>query len=217
MTAQDSPPPGDLVVLAADVTIEGVVRVLVEERWRDLGLRPMSATILRHPERDPGVRIRAHEVLRHYVRTHRCALAVFDWEGCGDREPPTAVAGKVSRDLRSCGWGDRACAICIAPELEVWVWSDDPAVYQALRASPAECSRLLAAGGHDWRPGRSKPLRPKEAMEHVLRHSNPDRPWSSAIHAEIARTADVTRCSDPAFLELIAFLRRHFPADDPPS
>ncbi|MCX5772792.1 MAG: hypothetical protein NTZ09_21325 [Candidatus Hydrogenedentes bacterium] len=68
-------------------------------------------------------------------------------------------------------------------------------------------SRLSASG---WGERASvKPQRPKEAMKEVLRLVK--KPFSSAIHQELAETVSFERCQDLAFLRLKSILRQWFP------
>ncbi len=76
--------------------------------------------------KDSGVYLRAHEFLRPYQTSHRHAVVVLDekWEG-------STGAGKIREDirqrLRSSGWADeRFAVVVIEPELENWIWQDNP-------------------------------------------------------------------------------------------
>jgi len=49
-------------------------------------------------------------------------------------------------------------------------------------------------------PGRTKPDKPKELMDKVLRQARVAR--SAALYAELARKVGTARCTDRAFLRL---------------
>jgi hypothetical protein len=58
--------------------------------------------------------------------------------------------------------------------------------------------------------GATKPVKPKEAVEVLLRTAR--KPRSSSIYLELARVVGTDHCTDPAFLKLRSCLREWFPA-----
>ena len=72
----------DLVVLVADKDMEVTVSGLLA-RSQSLAMRTTSVDIYRHPQRDPGCRLRSADFLRSFSRQYRYALVMFDREGCG--------------------------------------------------------------------------------------------------------------------------------------
>lgn len=195
-----TPGPRDLVALIADKNIEGALRGLLS-RPQALGLREISCDLYVHPERDPGCRLRAHHFLKPFAHRYAHALVVFDREGSGrDEAERTALERQVEGLLSSSGWDDRAAAVVIDPELEVWVWNDSPHVERALDWSGGISLRewLMQKG---WlREGATKPAQPKTAVEEALRLAH--RPRSSSMYHELARRVSTDRCVDPAFLKL---------------
>ena len=202
-------PIGDLVALVPCANMEFAIRGLL---WRHqaLGIRPLSARILKHPHRDSGCRTRGVELLRNYVGKYRHALLLFDREGSGD-ESRGREDMETDREnaLRRAGWGDAAAAVVLDPELEIWVWSDSPHVADVLgwRSRTPSVRDWLQAQGF-LRKGQAKPSRPKEAMQEVLRMAG--RPPSSALFLELAQKVSLQRCRDEAFLKLKGLLRRWF-------
>jgi hypothetical protein len=69
----------DLVVLAADRSIEAAVRGLLA-RPKAIGTKPIDFETLAHPRRDPGCYQGAHEFLIPLAGQFRYALVVFDME-----------------------------------------------------------------------------------------------------------------------------------------
>jgi hypothetical protein len=200
----------DLVVLVPDRNIEFAVSGLLT-RARALGIREIDFQFYRHDEHDPGCLLHSHDFLKPFANHFEHALVVFDHEGCGREDSSALELEKgVRAQLSMAGWGDRGAAIVIEPELEVWVWSDSPHVARALgwHASTADLRQTLQAGVY-WRVGESKPVRPKEAMEHVLREVR--RPRSSSIYGELAREVSVNRCADASFARFAATLQKWFP------
>ncbi|MCX7425203.1 MAG: hypothetical protein NTW96_06205 [Planctomycetia bacterium] len=203
-------PEKDLVVLAADKDIEMAMRGILG-RPESLQIRSVSVEYLVHPEHDPGCARRSDTIFRLYVRHGTHAIVVMDHEGSGLEAMDRAdLESQIEENLARSGWGDRAAAIVIAPELENWVWSDSPHVDRQLGwtdQSPA-LRRWLDEQGW-WPADIAKPARPKEAMRHALHKVQ--KAWSSAIHGQLAQHVSLKRCSDPAFQKLVTTLRHWFP------
>lgn len=200
----------DLVVLVADNDMKLGVEALLS-RPPSLGIRPICHEVYAHPQKDPGCLGQCHCFLRNHI--HRCAhaLVLFDREGCGrEGETCDALEQHVRHRLAQSGWGDRADAVVLDPELESWVWSDSPHVESALGwrgRGPGLHSWLVQEG---WlTAGAHKPTRPKEAMEAALRLAG--KPRSSAIFQQLAGSVSLDRCTDPAFGRFKAILQGWFP------
>jgi hypothetical protein len=189
----------DLVVLIADKNIEGALRGLLS-RPRSLGLREISCDLYVHPERDPGCLLRGHHFLKPFAHKYAHALVIFDREGSGREAERAFLESEVEDRLSSSGWDDRAAAVVIDPELEVWVWNESPHVESALGWSgDMSLKDWLTQKG--WlREGETKPAQPKTAVEEALRLAR--RPRSSALYQELARRVSTDRCIDAAFLKL---------------
>lgn len=100
-------------------------------------------------------------------------------------------------------------AIAIDPELEAWVWSPSKRVADALGwSSQDSLSEWLIEQGYDFGQN-NKPVRPKEAMETVLRHCK--RPKSPTHFQKIAQTVNLNACVDPSFLKFRNQLQTWFP------
>ena len=207
----------DLVVLVPDADIEQTVRGLLD-RSDDLGIRAIRWTVTRHPERDPGCRVRAMELLRPFVSSSRYALVVFDQEGCGSSKPRETIQSLVESKLSSNGWMDRAKAIVIDPELEVWLWNGSPDVAEELGWG-RDYSGLRAhlASKDLWPLAAVKPPDPKRAAREAMKVARV-RKRARRSPAKFRRLASrvaspvLSNCQDPAFLELISTLRDWFPA-----
>lgn len=197
----------DLAVLIADKNIEGALRGLLS-RPRSLGLREISCDFYVHPERDPGCRLRGHDFLRSFAHRYTHALIVFDREGSGRDVERAALEREVEGRLSSSGWEDRAAAVVIDPELEIWVWTDSPHVEKVLGwQAPEPMKDWLRQKG--WLPeGETKPSQPKAAVEEALRLAR--KPRSSSIYNQLAQQVSTGGCVDPAFLKLRQTLSRWF-------
>lgn len=199
----------DLAVLVADKNMEFAVGSLLA-RHQSIGIRPVTSTLYRHPERDPGCFRFAHDLLRSSANSHAYALVMFDREGCGKEEfTREELEQLVEARLAQNGWSDRAAAVVLDPELEVWVWADSPRVddalgwerrHQTLRAWLVQNG--LANTEHE------KPMRPKEAVETVLRFVR--KPRSSSIYRQLANQVNFEGCTDQAFVKFKATLRGWF-------
>lgn len=158
---------------------------------------------------DPGVFTRAHELLRPYQRSHERAIVALDceWNGSPGKD---VIVDSITKNLVSTGWHkDMVKVIAIEPELENWIWQDNPLIAQALRYKGTLRLRNLLEQEGLWPADQLKPTRPKEATEWVLRLTG--RPRSSSIYEELAGRVSIRGCSDAAFHELHAALRLWFP------
>jgi hypothetical protein len=204
----------DLIALVADKGIECALLGLLA-RPQALGTRQIKCDVFTHPERDPACLRKAVPFLRPHTSAYRCALVVFDREGCGkEREPREQLEEEVETALGNSGWRDRAAAIVIDPELENWVWSESPEVDHVLgwAESLKRLRRWVSEQGFSISSG--KPDRPKEAMEAALRHAR--KPRSSALFRQLAERVSLERCQDQAFEKLRARLRAWFPVEEAP-
>ncbi len=97
----------------------------------------------------------------------------------------------------------------IDPELEAWVWSQDPAVDSVLGWSGRDPTlrHWLQEQGF-LAAGLVKPGRPKEAVQEALRLVRKAR--SSALYQDLAGVVSLEGCVDPAFVKLRLVLERWF-------
>ena len=202
-----------LVLLVADLDMENMIKALLG-RADSFEIEELRSSrdydIYRHPGRDPGCRIGAADFLCSFVESHEHALVLFDLEGCGDEiRPIDDVECEVERNLSLSGWGGRARAIAIAPELESWVWSPSPHVAEAINWKGHDpcIADWLCANGWTSCVGE-KPRRPKEALEAALRAVG--RPRSPSIYSAIGSHASFTRCTDRSFLRFKNTLKSWF-------
>jgi hypothetical protein len=201
---------GDLIVLVADQHAESTIRGVLT-RLDALRIRKLDFKILVHPEHDPGCYKRSHELLRYSVQQYDHGLVIFDREGCGrENVGPRDLEREVAARLEESGWGDRAAAVVLDPELEIWVWSDSPRVDDVLGWTGREPNlrEWLVAKGFT-RDSTGKFERPKEAMLVALREAR--KPHSSAMFRQLAQKVGLSRCTDPSFLELKRLLQTWFP------
>ena len=208
------------VILVADSNMAAAFRgYLTREGWhRSLGCTPFAFNpdvggdlLVDEGGNDPGVYTRAHELLRPYLGTHARALVALDCEWVGSPGKKTIVDDITGR-LVSNGWeADAVKVIAIQPELENWLWQDNPLVAEALRYRGVTNLRTLLAQQGLWPEADAKPPRPKEATEWVLRQTR--RPRSSAIYEELASRISIKGCTDESFKELHTTLQGWFPAE----
>jgi len=199
----------DLVVLVADKNMEAATSTILT-RHKSLGVRSLDFVVYVHPERDPGCRGVAHDFLRPFARTHEHALVMFDRAGCGaESSPSDKIECEVLALLASAGWGDRAGAIVIDPELEAWVWADSPHVEHFLGWSGRPRLRDQLEAEDLWPAADAKPPNPKNAVEWALRVAK--KPRSSSIYEAIAGKVSLANCSDASFLRFRNTLNKWFP------
>ncbi len=207
----------DCLFLVADKNMEGMLKGFFSREGfhRALGcgrfdFNPREDLKVAHGQSDPGLYTKANEFLQPYASSHRHAVVVVDAEWGGSPGEDT-ISQRLNEHLVNAGWlDDSGCAVVIAPELENWVWQDSPHVCSALgfENTFAALRADLETKGF-WQPNEAKPVRPKEAVEWVLRQSRKGR--SSAIYQQLAMRVTARGCTDPAFLTLKDALLRWFP------
>lgn len=196
----------DLFVFAADKNMEFSLKGGLE-RPGSLGIRPITFEIRQHPGRDGGMRTSGAQIVALQASRFRHALMVLDYEGSGASESSRDLEAMLDKALAE-HWGERAKAIVIDPELDIWMWGGDVVLSELLRWKRSESIRQwLTAKQFRFRPN-CKPERPKEALETVMPEVQLRR--SSAIYEKIANRISLAKCSDPAFLRLRDTLRGWF-------
>ena len=199
----------DLVILVADKNMEFALKGILS-RYHSMKIRDITREIYVHPEKDPGCLLRGHLFMRPFVNRFAHALVLLDRVGSGqERSARDELEIEIDKRLSSSGWGDRASAVVIEPELDIWVWSDSPQV-----------DIILGWGGRhpalrDWlhdngylQQGKFKPERPKEAMGCALKVIR--QPRSSSLYLKLAEKVGLDRCADPSFVKLKTILQKWF-------
>ena len=205
--------PGNLVVLTADKNAQFAIKGILS-RDRSLGicrLGPNSVEYITHPEKDPGVFRTAKLLLSPFLRTHLHALAIMDREGSGcGTSTAEQMEQQIETDLLAAGWANRAAALVIDPELDIWVWADSPHVEAEIGwvDQSTNLRTWLVQKGFNL-SAEGKPIRPKEALEAALRHVH--MPRSSALYRSLAEKVSLVRCIDRAFMKLKTTLQSWFP------
>lgn len=199
----------DLIILLADKDIEFTIKGLLT-RQKSLNIRNIEADYRSHPHRDPGCRSDGHSFLRSFTKQYHHALIIFDLEGCG-KNKKDEIENELEINLQNSGWGDRAVAIVIDPELEIWVWSNSKQVDKVLEWKDKSISLRDWLRKEDFLSNKQiKPARPKEALEAVLKKV--DKKKSSSLYQDLAEQVSLKGCSDDAFNKLIRTLQKWFPA-----
>ena len=137
---------------------------------------------------------------------------VFDWEGSGGerRGPREILEAEVEARLAAAGWDDRARAVALQPEVEIWVWSDSPEVDRILGWQDHTPALRPWLQQRQFLPaGAAKPPRPKEALAAALREVR--QVPSANLFRQLGASVGLTRCTDPAFAKLRATLQAWFP------
>jgi hypothetical protein len=200
----------DIVFLVADNDMEQTVRGLMS-RPHDLGIRPVTFDVYRHPQRDAGCWNVAHDFLRPFHRQYQYAMVLFDHHGSGqDNRKIEKLQTDLEERLHKNGWPERARVIVFQPELEIWVWSASSVVDRVLGwAARSPDLRSWLRGKKLLKPGALKPDDPKEAMIRALREVQ-KRP-SSAYFKQLADQMAFDRCEDVGFGRFRETLQRWFP------
>lgn len=202
-----------LLVVVADTHMGAAIETLLQKRQRDVGIDVATFKVRRHPDSDPGCRLASVEEVRDGISDFGRLLVIFDYDGCGSREPPEQIEKKVEEDLARNGWKGRSKAIVIVPELESWIWGRSEGVARALhwkRGFPALRAWLAEKGL--WPPGLAKPPDPKKAAERTLKRRREN--LTADFYRALASRADFRDCRDRAFCSLRDTLREWYPAGD---
>ncbi len=198
----------DLVVLVADKNMQATLRGALA-RPEAMGIRRISFDFRVHPGRDGGARTSGPALLAIEHRRFGHALLVLDLEGSGsDTDDPIKLELELDAKLGD-QWSDRAKAVVIAPEVDVWLWGSDNALRDVFHWPPntGAIRTWLMAEGFEF-DGTGKPVRPKEALEAMVRVHHQAR--SSALYEKVAARISLRRCKDAAFVRLRTQLQSWF-------
>ena len=197
----------DLVVLVADIQQQQTVATLLTERYPSLRIRDINFDIYTHSNRDPGVFHGAGSFLADLAGLYQHALVLIDAEwGVLSAEE---IEEKIQDDLNRNGWKGRSAVVVIDPELEIWVWSSSRHVPE-LFGTDWEMIKDLGLQTNYWQEDETKPSRPKELLEEVLRRNNKRR--SAALSQQLAQKVGLSRCQDDSFRRFREILQGWFPA-----
>jgi hypothetical protein len=210
----------DLLFFVADKNMAEAVGGLLERDQfpRVVGCRPFEFDARRDVkvaagQNDPGLYVRANELLRPLASDYQHAVVIVDeeWEGSPGADD---IARRLRAHLDDAGWSEaNSLPLVVRPEADVWLWSDSPhsatalgwASWKMLRPA-LEQKGLLSAG-------RMKPERPKEAAEWALRNCGHKAPRSAALYRQVSSQVSIQRCEDEALARLLNALRAWFPPE----
>jgi hypothetical protein len=207
-----------LVILAADGTMVAVLRAFFERvaYFDSLGCALIEGFDPRHDifnvpgSTDGATHLRAHETLRPRRPHTERAIVILDAQFGGDR-PAAEVRTELLERLRP-DWGDDVDVIVIDPEIEVWLWMDNPNVERALGwKGPGKLRDQLAAEGV-WPRGVGKPTDPKDAIQAQIRKNRLGT--ATRAYVKIAESVSPAPCTDPSFDDFRARLRAWFPREE---
>ncbi len=164
-------------------------------------------------QNDPGVYTRADALMQPFTKEYARAVVIVDeeWEG----SPGAAVIEERLRALlTAAGWPpDRALALVVSPEADVWLWSDSPHTATALGWTSWDDLKLALEQKGLLDPGRRKPSRPKEAAEWACSQGPKRVPRSAKLYRQVSGTVSVNRCEDNALTAFVNQLRAWFPPE----
>ncbi len=200
----------DLVVLVADKNMHYAIRGALA-RNDALGVRKFSFDFRMHPGRDGGVRTTGPDVLAGESRRFQRALVIVDHDGCG-KENESSLSLEATLDCRlNTTWGDRAKAIVISPEVDVWLWGNDNVLAEVFEWPLPGTIRDWLAHKDFLFDDKNKPLKPKEALEAL--QSVHKKARSSALYERVTSKLSLAKCTDTSFVRLRTQLQSWFPAE----
>lgn len=158
---------------------------------------------------DPGLYAQAQQFARGARGTHEHLVVALDaeWQG-------SPGVNKIRTDIESAcqreSWAaSNVCVVVFDPEIEEWIWQDNPNVERAIGHQGPPSLRELLASREVWPAASPKPPRPKEALEEVARRNRVAR--SSDLYRRITSRVSVSGCVAPSFHHLVDALRRWYP------
>lgn len=165
---------------------------------------------------DPLVMKHGPSLLRPYKETHRHAVVVLDF-AFEHKKTPQEIIAELKRAMIGAGWEDsRFEVVVIQPELEVWLWQDNPCLQEIFYRNLSPQERASTPPLRDWLREQTlwpdchpKPPDPKSAMKQAASAFRAGSP--SAVFSEVFRRISTHGCQDVAFHSLRDALRRWFP------
>lgn len=210
----------DLLFFVADKNMAEAVGGLLErdQIHRIVGCSPFTFDARRDikvaaGQNDPGLYVRANELLRPLAADYAHAVVIVDeeWEGSPGAEE---IERALRRHLDDAGWSEpNSLGLVVRPEADVWLWSDSPHSATALGWTSWEVLRPRLEHEGFLAAGRMKPERPKEAAEWALRNCGHKAPRSAALYRQVSSQVSIQRCEDNALARLLNGLRAWFPAE----
>lgn len=203
----------DVVFLVADGGMRQMLEGYLGRQYahRGLGCGPFDFDpiddVVVAPHRDPDVYGRHRGLLSLYQETHQRAIVMIDedWEGNPGAD---AITTHIERGMRQDWEASSFAVIVLKPELESWLWQENnPNIARELNV-PSDYRQILEKSGY-WPADNRKPVRPKEALEHMKKHHGADQ--SNAAFRRLAGCISVRGCVDPAFTLLRDTLCTWFP------
>jgi len=200
----------DIFLLVADKSMEFTIKGILS-RPQALGIRTVSFDVAVHPNRDGGIRATGAQILALKASAYHHGLLMMDFEGSGSSFASAIEQEDQLGGLLHASWMDRAKAIVIAPELDIWAWGADQVIAREIGWNNDLTIRdWLSLKGFRF-DDYGKPNAPKEAIEEALHAVGLAR--SASIYMNLAKALSLNRCVDPAFIRLRRQLKMWFSAD----
>ena len=118
----------DLVILVADKDMAQALKGIFE-RPEALGIQAIEPVIHVETQHDAACAQRGVSFLSMFSENYRHGLLMFDHFGSGREQiSPQYLQDSLGHEFRRTGWGERAKAVVLVPELEAWVWGTSPHV-----------------------------------------------------------------------------------------
>jgi hypothetical protein len=198
----------DLLVLTADRSMKAAVQGALL-RPHAIGIRHIQFNVDQSTRGDGWCRAHGVSHLAGFANRFNHAILMFDLDGCGSADDRTTLEGILKRQLSN-RWGNRAAAIVIDPELDIWAWGGMFHLASAVNWKVEKSGNL-----NQWLierklivPGQPKPLRPKEVLDAVLHEAH--TPRSSSLFEMLAEKVSLGKCEDPAFFKFRTALQHWF-------
>ncbi|MDI6791439.1 MAG: hypothetical protein QME81_01035 [bacterium] len=213
----------DLIVVGADEDILAIVRTIILQRGKSLGIRPVKpdkCDFLKDVLHDSSPPESVTGLLSGYLGTHHRALALRDFEGSGfENRGLDLLEQEIEKALHKSGWdAERVKTIVIEPEVERWLRFDSLHLAQLIRENTRRAGswnikefQAKVVQLVEQRGGQEdlKPVRPKEVFLDIL--SEYRIPQSASLYSQLAKKESLMGCTVPSFCKLVNTLQMWFP------
>ena len=110
----------DLVILVADKDMAQALKGIFE-RPEAMGIHAIEPVIHVETQHDAACAQRGVSFLSMFSENYRHVLLMFDHFGSGREQiSPQYLQDSLGHEFRQTGWGERAKAVVLVPELEAW-------------------------------------------------------------------------------------------------
>ena len=206
----------DLLVVVADKNMKFAIEGLLIKN-EAFNIREVDFEVIAFADKcDTGMFQHSIAFLREInaLSRYHYVILMFDWEGCGQEHKMSLDKAQalIQEMLDQNGWKNKSSVIILNPELEIWCWAQSNKMAEIIKWPDYKSITKYLIEKEYLSEGETKPGRPKEAFEELLKEKS--KPRSSAIYKDLASYVSFKKCEDQAFLTFKEVLRNWFPTSN---